>query len=331
MDKVQIETPNGEVVEAELISCFELINTGKKYVFYTRNEMVENNLIYFGENETVVPKVKKYLKDMEYELPYSVFYKDGRGASAELESILGMKKFNNPKDRIEISRLLNFRKNMIILDFFAGSGTTLHATMALNAEDGGNRQCILVTNNENKIAEEVTYERNKRVIQGYTNVKGEQVEGLVNNNLRYFQADFVPSERTEINRRLLTARSTELLCIKEDCFLDVTKDYNIKERQAKLFTNGLGKYMIVIYHSRNQEEVIAQLTELIQNLETTEKIKLYAFSPEKESIEEDFFAVADKIAAVPLPDSIYNAYRATFRTLKLNNKPAAVNSLNQDI
>ena len=297
----------------------------------TLDKMVENNLIYFGENETVVPKVKKYLKDMEYELPYSVFYKDGRGASAELESILGMKKFNNPKDRIEISRLLNFRKNMIILDFFAGSGTTLHATMALNAEDGGNRQCILVTNNENKIAEEVTYERNKRVIQGYTNAKGEQVEGLVNNNLRYFQADFVPSERTEINRRLLTARSTELLCIKEDCFLDVTKNYNIKERQAKLFTNGLGKYMIVIYHSRNQEEVIAQLTELIQNLETTEKIKLYAFSPEKESIEEDFFAVADKIAAVPLPDSIYNAYRATFRTLKLNNKRAAVNSLNQDI
>jgi len=297
----------------------------------TLDKMVENNLIYFGENEAVVPKVKKYLKDMEYELPYSVFYKDGRGASAELESILGMKKFNNPKDRIEISRLLNFRKNNIILDFFAGSGTTLHATMALNAEDGGNRQCILVTNNENKIAEEVTYERNKRVIQGYTNAKGEQVEGLVNNNLRYFQADFVPSERTEINRRLLTARSTELLCIKEDCFLDVTKDYNIKERLAKLFTNGLGKYMIVIYHSRNQEEVISQLTELIKNLETTEKIKLYAFSPEKESIEEDFFAVADKIAAVPLPDSIYNAYRATFRTLKLNNKPAAVNSPNQDI
>lgn len=297
----------------------------------TLDKMVENNQIYFGENENVVPKVKKYLKDMEYELPYSVFYKDGRGASAELESILGGKKFNNPKDKFEIARMLNFSSNSIILDFFAGSGTTLHATMALNAEDGGNRQCILVTNNENKIAEEVTYERNKRVIQGYINAKGDQVEGLTNNNLRYYQADFVPSERTEINRRLLTARSTELLCIKEDCFLDVTKNYNIKERQAKLFTNGLGKYMIVIYHSRNQEEVIAQLTELIQNLETTEKIKLYAFSPEKESIEEDFFAVADKIAAVPLPDSIYNAYRATFRTLKLNNKPAAVNSLNQDI
>ena len=252
-------------------------------------------------------------------------------ASKKLDELKLSQTFSYSKPVDLISYLLKLINGGTVLDFFAGSGTTLHATMALNAEDGGNRQCILVTNNENKIAEEVTYERNKRVIQGYTNAKGEQVEGLVNNNLRYFQADFVPSERTEINRRLLTARSTELLCIKEDCFLDVTKDYNIKERQAKLFTNGLGKYMIVIYHSRNQEEVIGQLTELIQNLETTEKIKLYAFSPEKESIEEDFFAVADKIAAVPLPDSIYNAYRATFRTLKLNNKRAAVNSLNQDI
>ena len=296
----------------------------------TLDKMVENKLIYFGENETVVPKVKKYLKDMEYELPYSVFYKDGRGASAELESILGMKKFNNPKDRIEISKLLNFRKNMIILDFFAGSGTTLHATMALNAEDGGNRQCILVTNNENKIAEEVTYERNKRVIQGYTNAKGEKVDGLTNNNLRYYQADFVPSERTERNRRLLTARSTELLCIKENCFIDKTKDFGINEKQAKLFTNGLGKYMVVVYHTRNQEEVIEQLSSIISGLETSEKVKVYAFSPEKEIIEDDFYKVADKITAVPLPDSIYNAYRATFRTLKLDKKEAVSSTTNQE-
>ena len=296
----------------------------------TMDNYLAKDLVIFGKDEKTQPRRKYLLKENMYEVTPSIY---NNGSSDEnLMKDLKLK-FPYPKvTSASIYFLNNIHPNpKIILDFFAGSGTTLHATMALNAEDGGNRQCILVTNNENKIAEEVTYERNKRVIQGYTNAKGEQVEGLVNNNLRYFQADFVPSERTEINRRLLTARSTELLCIKEDCFLDVTKDYNIKERQAKLFTNGLGKYMIVIYHSRNQEEVIAQLTELIQNLETTEKIKLYAFSPEKESIEEDFFAVADKIAAVPLPDSIYNAYRATFRTLKLNNKPAAVNSLNQDI
>lgn len=239
-----------------------------------------------------------------------------------------------PKPTSLIEYLLNtktyFNKDAVILDFFAGTGTTLHATMALNEKDNGNRTCIIVTNNENKIAEKVAYERNKRVIQGYTNAKGEQVEGLVNNNLRYYQADFVPSERTEMNRRLLTARSTELLCIKENCFIEKTKDFGINEKRAKLFTNGLGKYMVVVYHTRNQEEVIEQLSNVISGLETSEKVKVYAFSPEKEIIEDDFYKVADKITAVPLPDSIYNAYRATFRTLKLDKKGAVSSTTNQE-
>ena len=217
----------------------------------------------------------------------------------------------------------HFNKSARILDFFAGSGTTLHATMALNAEDGGHRQCILVTNNENNICEEVTYERNKRVIEGYTNAKGETIEGQKNNNLRYFKADFVPSERNEVNRRKLTQESTDLLCIKEDCYGNVSKEFTINEKEAKLFTNGLGKYMLVLYHSRNQMEVIEKLTVIIPTISTKEKIKLYAFSPEKETIEEDFISVADKIEAVPLPDSIYNAYIATFRTLKLDKKQTA--------
>lgn len=257
--------------------------------------------------------------------------KNADGAS-DIKAIFDKQVFKYTKPVKLIKLFLEYinSKNITILDFFAGSGTTLHATMALNAEDGGNRQCILVTNNENKIAEEVTYERNKRVIQGYTNAKGEQVEGLTNNNLRYYQADFVPSERTERNRRLLTARSTELLCIKENCFIDKTNDFGINEKQAKLFSNGLGKYMVVVYHTRNQVEVINQLSSIISGLETSEKVKVYAFSPEKEIIEDDFYKVADKITAVPLPDSIYNAYRATFRTLKLDKKEAVSSTTNQE-
>ena len=166
----------------------------------------------------------------------------------------------------------------------------------------------------------MTYERNKRIIEGYTNAKGVAIEGLKNNNLRYFTSDFAPSERTEVNRRKLTFESTDLLRIKEDCFINESQNYNLTEKEVKLFTNGLGKYMLVVYHSRNQMEVIEKLTAIIPNIATKEKIKLYAFSPEKETIEEDFFKVADKIEAVPLPDSIYNAYRATFRTLKLDKK-----------
>jgi adenine-specific DNA-methyltransferase len=237
-----------------------------------------------------------------------------------LTDIIGAGKFNFPKSLFLIRDILKLvsSENAIILDFFAGSGTTLHATMALNEEDGGNRQCILVTNNENNICEEVTYERNKRVIEGYSNAKGIAIEGLKNNNLRYFKAGFVPSERNEVNRRKLTQESTDLLCIKENCYGNVSKEFLINEKEAKLFTNGLGKYMLVLYHSRNQMEVIEKLTAIIPTIATKEKIKLYAFSPEKETIEEDFFKVADKIEAVPLPDSIYNAYRATFRTLKLD-------------
>lgn len=225
-------------------------------------------------------------------------------------------------------------KNETILDFFAGSGTALHATMAANAEDGGNRQCILVTNNENNICEEITYERNRRVIQGYTNAKGAAVAGFTNNNLRYYKSEFVPSTRNEANRRLLTNASTELLCIRENCFTNVTKTTSFKNKECNIFKNDVGKYMLVIYHSRNFptvcEQVIQWTTENF-TLPLAEKIRLYCFSPEKDSLVEDFADVADYVEAVPLPDAIYNAFRATFKTLKLDRKHIELNPTEAEI
>ncbi len=214
-----------------------------------------------------------------------------------------------------------FKKSSIILDIFAGSGTTLHATMQLNAEDGGNRQCILVTNNENNIAEEICYERNKRVIQGYTNSKGNWVSGLTNNNLRYYKTDFVGSARTEQNRRKLTRLSTALLQIKEDCYTDITVQNGFDPELCHISTNECNRHLIVLYHSRKQTEVVELLRAFIRTLsETDEKIKLYAFGEEKEILLDAFYDVAERLEAVPLPDSIYNAYRATFRSLKLERK-----------
>lgn len=247
-------------------------------------------------------------------------------AKKEIEELVTNDYFDYPKPVSLIAFLLKLKafNNPTILDFFAGSGTTLHATMALNEEDGGNRQCILVTNNENNICEEVTYERNKRVIKGYTNTKGVKIEGLKNNNLRYFKSEFVQSSKTEQNKRLLTQASTNLLCIKEDCYQDITEKEGFNSLNCSIFTNGIGKYLLVVYHSRQINTVCEQLTNYIKGLETTEKVKLYAFSPEKETLLEDFYDVQDKIDAVPLPEAIYNAYRATFRTLKLDKKPMVV-------
>jgi len=241
-------------------------------------------------------------------------------ANDQLSNVIGKGMFTSPKPIDLINRLLflSSYKQSTILDFFAGSGTTLHATMQLNAEDGGNRQCILVTNNENNIAREVCYERNKRVIEGYTNSKGEWVSGLGENNLRYYKADFVESEKTEINRRKLTALCTNLLQIKEDCYDDKTIESNFKPDECHISSNGKGKYLVVVYYSRKQTEVLSQLTDWIKGLSNLEeKIQIYAFSPESDVLIGELVEVADKINAIPLPDSIYNAYRSTFKEIDL--------------
>ena len=147
-------------------------------------EIIAQNLVHFGDDETSVPCRKTYLADNESSTPYSVFYKDGRAATKRLRSLMGDNVFQNPKDEEIIQNIIDFSalNTSIVLDFFAGSGTTGHAVMKLNAEDGGTRRFILCTNNENNICREVTYERIKRVIdkEGYAA------------SLKYFKVDYIP-------------------------------------------------------------------------------------------------------------------------------------------
>lgn len=99
-----------------------------------------------------------------------------------LNNILGDKKFDFPKSVVlikDIIKLLSGKKSNI-LDFFAGSGTTGHAVMQLNKEDGGNRKYILCTNNENNICEEVTYQRLKNI------------QEELPHNLKYYKTEFIP-------------------------------------------------------------------------------------------------------------------------------------------
>ena len=108
--------------------------------------------------------------------------KGGDGTSEHMK-IFEYKKFEHPKPTSLVKHFLKIIKNqnILVLDFFAGSGTTAQAVMDLNREDGGNRNFILVTNNENNIAHNVTYERLYRIINGQGTKKEKDFSWLKTN------------------------------------------------------------------------------------------------------------------------------------------------------
>lgn len=113
-------------------------------------------------------------------------------------------KFDYSKPVELVKKLIKayYKNNAVVLDFFAGSGTTGQAVLDLNSEDGGNRKFILCTNNENNICEQVTYQRLKTVITGKRADGSEYSEGKPA-NLKYYRIDFVDKENEEICDALL--------------------------------------------------------------------------------------------------------------------------------
>ena len=140
---------------------------------------IDDDRVHFGQDETTVPCIKSYLKDKELQTPYSVFYQDGRAATKRLRELMGGDVFEFPKDEEVLQEIFSMLTSGddLILDSFAGSGTTAHAILKQNAEDGDTRRFILVEMDQ-EIASNVTAERVRRVAQGHTNSKGEAVAGL---------------------------------------------------------------------------------------------------------------------------------------------------------
>ena len=109
-------------------------------------QWIEDERVHFGDNETSVPCLKSYLKDQEYQAPYSVFYQDGRAATKRLRELMGGDCFDFPKDETVLRELIGMMTSGedMVIDFFSGSGTTGHAVLAQNATDNSNRRYILV-------------------------------------------------------------------------------------------------------------------------------------------------------------------------------------------
>lgn len=155
------------------------------------NRKNEGRIVFKKSKNQYKVYYKSYYDGKEH--PYSSLIQGLQNNSSELKNMFDGKivfNYAKPKDLIKYLVNLSINKNATVLDFFAGSGTTGHAILELNKEDGGNRQFILCTNNENNICEEVTYQRLSKVINGYTTPKGKVVEGILA-NLNYFKVDYI--------------------------------------------------------------------------------------------------------------------------------------------
>lgn len=173
-------------------------------------------------------------------IPYSL------SGGAELFSIEVFGKFDYPKSSLIIKEILKMgsnKKDCLVLDFFAGSGTTAHAVLDLNAEDGGSRECIVITNNEGGnddeekgIARSVCYQRIKKVIQGYEKQTGkkDKVPGL-GGSLEYWRTGAKRSEIETEDDWLELMGNLDILALKEKVkFSDTEED----ESGEKLIVSG---------------------------------------------------------------------------------------------
>ncbi|MFC1802262.1 site-specific DNA-methyltransferase, partial [Patescibacteria group bacterium] len=161
------------------------------------SRLISEDKIIFNPTGKTRPYLKKFWNELKTEFkPISSWVRVSEvGYNTEGTKILndifcGKKVFDYPKPLSLIKRFINqiSKDNSLILDFMAGSGTTGQTVLELNKEDGGNRKFILCTNNENKICEDITYQRIKKVVNGYKKPNDEKVEAL-GGNLKYLKTD----------------------------------------------------------------------------------------------------------------------------------------------
>lgn len=284
-----------------------------KYDYEKINFLLENNMIYFWKDFNNKPREILPTWDDRFVYLTSILTKwSTTQGTKNLQDILPDILFSYPKPLNLLKVLLNVKnqKNSIILDFFAWSGTTWHAVLELNKEDGWNRQFILCSNTEataenpeKNICKNITYERNKRVITGYTNAKWEQIEWL-GWNLRYYKTEFIPkNESLDDLRYSFIQKCDDLLCIKENTFTKV--DFWKKIAELKIFKNK-NNFTIILYDIL----YFSELKKIIENLED-KNISLYIFSQNKNMFEEEFENF-ENLHFANIPDEILETYQKIF-------------------
>ncbi len=231
--------------------------------------------------------------------PGDIWY-DIRTTGLEAEGGVEFKNGKKPIDLIQRIIKSNINKNAIVLDFFAGSGTTGEAVLRLNKQDDGNRQFILMTNNEEKIAENVCYQRIINSFNGYAS--NEPIAG----NLKYYKTDFVGSNNilsaTDEDKSSLAHKAGYLLSIAENTLEEIELSSCFQ-----LFEND--KKVTAIYF----KEEMTEMETFLEKVENIEKpINLYLFSWGNKSEFEALFDHLEHITIKTIPQPILEIYKKIY-------------------
>lgn len=268
-------------------------------------EFLNDNRIWFGPNGDAVPSIKRFLSEVSDGMtPMSLWTYQEVGhtqdGKKELKDLLH--EMESPFDTVKplklIDRILKLvvskKKDALILDFFAGSGTTGHAVIDLNVQDGGDRKFILCTDNESNICEDVTYQRIRRVLTGYKNKNGEKIEGLTG-NLRYYKTDLVDIEKLHHTpdqaKVKLTYQAGEMVGLRENTLNEVAKNewWQIFEGHGKT---------TAIYFKEDKEK----LQDLVDLLEKKKQASvLYIFSWGKNEYKSEYSSANIRVEDIPEP------------------------------
>lgn len=276
------------------------------------NEYKDDNRIWFGKNGDNVPRIKRFLSEVKQSItPMTIWkYTDvghSQDATQRLKDLFdGQAVFDYPKPVGLIKKIIELysKEDSIILDFFAGSGTTGQAVLELNKEDGGHRKFILCTNNENNICDDVTYVRLKRVINGYNDFKA--LGGV----LRYYKTEFVDFVGTRDQLYYdLTEKCIPMLCVKSN-----TYDLVEKNREYAIYTNKEKIEYSCIYFDIFGESY----DKFINKIKTIKEHKnIYIFSL-SEYVHEDNFKGIINYSIESIPYKILDLYKNVVKMSKEN-------------
>lgn len=275
----------------------------------TLYERIENGEQLLFKTPRMSPRLS-YSANTTHSAPLKTLWSDKYGTTQignnDIKDIFKALPFSYPKPVKLIKGILSFKdkKDSVVLDFFAGSGTTGQAVLELNKEDGGDRKFILCTNNENGIAEDITYPRISTVISGIR-LDGTKYSDGIPANIRYFKTSFIEKEETlDKLRRKLSPACEDMIRIREGVF-----NKTIDDDLFKVFEEN-GRIVGVIYDRFELEKYIDQ----IEKLETDKPVHLYVFSYDNSGrLDEVTKTTKHEYESQPIPEGVLEIYKKIFK------------------